>query len=101
MLVGIITGLAVLGGVLLPLRWGVSGFLGAALALFAGFFAALALKGFEGLPLEETLLLFEGSTTAYLGFNLLVAYRAFALPALVLAFVFIYRQQLALRKPRL
>ncbi|WP_050927924.1 hypothetical protein [Aestuariivita boseongensis] len=93
MLVAVITGLAVLAGLFLPLRWGVFGFLGAATLLYLGFFALLAARGFEGLPLSESLLLFEGSTVAYLAFNLQVAYRAFALPVLVLAAVFVLRQQ--------
>ena len=93
MFVAIITAVAILAGLFLPLRWGVFGFLGAALILYLGFFAMLALRGFEGLPLAESLLLFEGSTVAYLSFNLQVAYRAFALPLLALAVVFVVRQQ--------
>lgn len=92
MFVAIITAIAVLAGLFLPLRWGVFGFLGAVLALYLGFFVLLAVRGFEGLPLEESLLLFEGSTGAYLSFNLQVAYRAFALPLLVLAAIFVARQ---------
>lgn len=93
----IISGLAVLVALILPLRWGVFGFFGATAVLYAALFGFLSLRGFEGLPLEESLLLFEGSMTAYLGFNAQVAYRAFAIPALILAAIFIYRQQRALR----
>ena len=93
MFVAIVSGLAVLAGVFIPTRWGLIGFLGAAATLYLTFFAMLALRGFEGLPLAESLLLFEGSMVAYLGFNLQVAYRAFALPLLVLSAIFILRQQ--------
>ncbi len=95
MLVGIMTGLAAIAGVFAPLRWGVIGFLAAAALVYAAFFVTLCLRGFEGLPLEESLLLFEGSTSAYLGFNAQVAYRAFAFPLLVLAAIFIFRQHRA------
>ena len=93
MFVAIVSGLAVLAGVFIPTRWGLIGFLGAAAILYLTFFAMLALRGFEGLPLAESLLLFEGSMVAYLGFNLQVAYRAFALPLLILSAIFILRQQ--------
>ncbi len=93
MFVAIVTGLAVVAGVFIPTRWGLIGYLGAAAALYLTFFAMLALRGFEGLPLEESLLLFEGSMIAYLGFNLQVAYRAFALPLLALSAIFVFRQQ--------
>jgi hypothetical protein len=91
MIVGVITGLAAVAGWLMPRHWGVPGFLGAALCLFVLHFAGLAAMGFEGQPLSESLLLFGGSWGAYLGFNAQVAYRAFALPLLVLAAVAIWR----------
>lgn len=93
MLVALSSGLAALVAAILPLRWGVIGFLGAALLLFVTMFAVLALRGFEGLPLQESLLLFEGSMTAYLLFNVQVAYRAFAFPALVLGAILTFRNQ--------
>ncbi|WP_130408517.1 hypothetical protein [Thalassococcus sp. S3] len=68
-------------------RRGVGIFLGAVSLLFAGSFGINAARGFEGLPLEESLLLFEGSLTAYLVFNAQLAYRDFALPLLLLASV--------------
>lgn len=97
MFVAIVSGMAILAGLFIPTRWGLVGFLATATALYLAFFTMLALRGFEGLPLAESLLLFEGSMTAYLGFNLQVAYRAFALPLLVLAALIILRQQRAVR----
>ena len=93
MFVAIVTGLAVSAGAFIPTRWGLFGYLGAAATLYLTFFAMLALRGFEGLPLEESLLLFEGSMVAYLGFNLQVAYRAFALPLFFLSAIFVFRLQ--------
>jgi len=97
MFVAIVTGLAVVAGVFIPTRWGVAGFLGSVAALFLAFFAMLALRGFEGLPLAESLLLFEGSMVAYIGFNLQVAYRAFTLPLLVVSVLFVARLMRAAR----
>ncbi len=91
MFAAIITGLAVLAGLFIPSRWGFIGYLASVAVLFFSFFAMLALRGFEGLPLAESLLLFEGSTLAYLGFNLQVAYRAFALPLLVVSAILVWR----------
>lgn len=87
----IVITLAAVVGWLLPLRWGVAGFLGAVLLCYAVHFGLLTSMGFEGLPLADSLLLFEGSMTAYLGFNAQVAYRAFALPLLVLSALVIWR----------
>lgn len=92
MILAIGAGVAGVLGLSMPLRWGLFGFLGGVCAAYFAMFAALSLRGFEGLPLSESLLLFEGSTVAYLSFNALVAYRAFALPLLLLAVVFIFRQ---------
>lgn len=80
-----ITGLAVVLGLILPLRWGVFGFFGAVLVLFLTQFCVNAGSGFEGTSLEESLILFEGSVVSYIGFNLQITARAFALPLLVLA----------------
>ena len=91
MILAAVTVLALILGLTVPLRWGLAGFLGAVLVLFAAHFAALTAMGFEGLPLSESLLLFEGSMTAYLSFNAQVAYRAFAVPLLVLACLVIWR----------
>lgn len=78
-------------GLLMPLRWGLWGFLGATAVLFAAQAGANAAMGFAGSSLEESLLLFNGSYVAYLGFNLQITYRAFALPELLLAAAFIAR----------
>ena len=76
---------------IIPLRWGVAGFLGAAVALFAVQAAINTAMGFEGTSIEESLLLFNGSWTSYIGFNLQITYRAFALPLLALAVPFVFR----------
>ncbi|WP_170771039.1 hypothetical protein [Ruegeria lacuscaerulensis] len=86
-----ITGLALVLGLILPLRWGVIGFLAAAAVLFLTQFGVNAGGGFEGTSWEETLILFEGSVVSYIGFNLQITARAFALPLLVLAVVFVRR----------
>lgn len=78
-------------GLLLPKRSGPWGFAGAAAALFALHVALNALMGFAGASIEESLLLFNGSYLAYLGFNLQITYRAFALPLIALALPFIFR----------
>lgn len=88
---GLITVAALVLGLILPLRWGILGFFGAAAFLFAGQAAIHTATGFEGTPLAESLLLFNNSWTAYLGFNLQITYRAFALPLLALAVPLIVR----------
>ncbi|MEM7090852.1 MAG: hypothetical protein AAF496_14910 [Pseudomonadota bacterium] len=86
-----ITGLAIVLGLILPLRWGAFGFLGAVAVLFLTQFGVNAGSGFEGTTWEESLILFEGSVVSYIGFNLQITARAFALPVLVLALVFVRR----------
>lgn len=86
-----ITGLALVLGLILPLRWGVIGFLGAVAVLFLTQFSVNASSGFEGASWEESLILFEGSVVSYIGFNLQITARAFALPLLVLAVVVVGR----------
>ena len=83
--------LAMLGGVFLPLHWGIWGFLGTAALLFALQTGINFASGFAGSSIEESLLLFNGSWLSYLGFNLQITYRAFALPLLALAIPFIFR----------
>ncbi|NOD94839.1 hypothetical protein GS636_18755 [Ruegeria sp. HKCCD4884] len=90
-LIAAITGLALVLGLILPLRWGVFGFLGAAALLFLCQFAVNAGSGFEGTSWEESLILFESSVVSYIGFNLQITARAFALPLLVLAAIFVRR----------
>lgn len=80
----------VLGFVLTP-RWGVWGYLVAAGLSFALLVGIKTVGGFNGGSIEESLLLFNGSFAAYLGFNLQVSYRAFALPLLVLGAVAVVR----------
>jgi len=92
-----ITCAALVIGTLIPLRWGLSGFLGAAALLFLTQAGLHSAAGFEGTSIEESLLLFNGSWTSYIGFNLQITYRAFALPVLVLAAILIWRMGRAAR----
>lgn len=87
----IVTAAALAAGLLLPLRWGVWGYLGAALILFAAQVGIHTAMGFEGTPISESLLLFNNSWGAYIGFNVQITYRAFALPLLALATPLLYR----------
>ncbi|MEO1732608.1 MAG: hypothetical protein AAFR45_03115 [Pseudomonadota bacterium] len=88
----IISVLAAVIGATMPLRWGVFGFLGAAALLFAVQAGANTAMGFEGTSIEESLLLFNGSYASYVGFNLQITYRAFAVPLLLLGAVTVWRQ---------
>ncbi len=78
-------------GAVLPTRWGVLGFVAATAGLFVIQVAINTASGFAGSSIEESLLLFNGSYVSYLGFNLQITYRAFALPLLALALPFIFR----------
>lgn len=82
---------ALILGTLLPLRWGVSGFLAATALLFLTLAAIHTAMGFEGTPLSETMLLFNNSWPAYIGYNLQITFRSFALPLLALTTPLIYR----------
>lgn len=82
---------ALLLGMLTPKHWSVWGFLGAAVLLFVGRAVWSTAMGFTGSSIEDSLLLFNGSYMSYVGFNLQITYRAFALPELVLAAVFVAR----------
>ena len=86
-----ITGLALVLGLIQPLRWGLLGFLGAVVVLFLTQFGVNTGSGFEGTTWEESLILFEGSLASYIGFNLQITARAFALPLFALAAVFVGR----------
>jgi hypothetical protein len=91
MLIYAISGFALALGLILPLRWGVVGFVVAVAALFLTQFGVNVGGGFEGTSWEESLILFEGSVVSYIGFNLQITARAFALPLLVLAVVVVGR----------
>ncbi|MEM7717570.1 MAG: hypothetical protein AAF222_00060 [Pseudomonadota bacterium] len=78
-------------GAVLPRSWGILGYLGAAAILFALQIGINAAAGFAGSSIEESLLLFNGSYASYLGFNLQITYRAFAVPLLALSIPYIYR----------
>ncbi|KIC51768.1 hypothetical protein [Tateyamaria sp. ANG-S1] len=82
---------ALILGTFLPLRWGVFGFLAAAALLFLTQAAIHTLMGFEGTPLSETMLLFNNSWPAYIGYNLQITVRSFALPLLALSTPLIFR----------
>ncbi|WP_299047004.1 hypothetical protein [uncultured Tateyamaria sp.] len=91
MILWITTAAALILGTLLPLRWGVFGFLAAAALLFLTQATIHTLMGFEGTPLSETMLLFNNSWPAYIGYNVQITFRAFALPLLALAVPLIFR----------
>ena len=78
-------------GCILPTRWGVFGFVGAAFLVFAVQVAVNFFTGVSGASLEESLALFNGSWASYFGFNLQITYRAFAPVLLALAVPFIFR----------
>ncbi|GGX58342.1 hypothetical protein GCM10007385_28790 [Tateyamaria omphalii] len=91
MILWIITAAALVLGTVLPLRWGVFGLLAAAALLFLTQAAIYTAMGFEGTPLSETMLLFNNSWAAYIGYNLQITFRSFALPLLALATPLIFR----------
>jgi hypothetical protein len=78
-------------GLLIPTRFGVLGFIGATAILFFAQVAMNTAMGFAGSSIADSLLLFNGSYAAYVGFNAQITYRAFALPELLLALAFIAR----------
>lgn len=84
-------------GVLMPLRWGVLGFLGTVVLLFVAQTSVHLALGFEGTSIEESLLLFNNSWAAYIGFNLQITYRSFTVPVLLLATAVIFRMAKAAR----
>ncbi|MEO0389560.1 MAG: hypothetical protein AAF218_01330 [Pseudomonadota bacterium] len=86
-----IMALAFLAGVFLPLRWGAVGYLGVAALLFVVQVGVHTATGFDGAPIEETLILFNGSWPSFIGFNAQITYRAFALPLIALAVPLIWR----------
>lgn len=81
-----------LGWVLVP-RTGVWGFALAALIAFLAQLAWRLAQGFEGLPWDETLALFNDSFLAYFGWSAQVTWRAFAAPALVLGIAGLIAQE--------
>ena len=88
---------ALVAGALLRPRWGVLGYLTTAAMLFAVQTGISTATGFEGTSIEESLLLFNGSIVSYIGFNLQITYRAFAIPLLALSAVVIWRMHRATR----
>ena len=86
-----LTGVALAAALFMPIRWGVWGYIGVAALLFLLSTGYYTVTGFEGTSLEESLLLFNGSWAAFIGFNLQITYRAFALPLIALAVPFVAR----------
>ena len=93
----IIAVVAFILGVILPTRWGVVGFIAAAIGLFAVQAGIDISSGYGGLAIQDSLALFGESWASYIGFNLKVAYRAFAAVLLALAVPFIFRLSKATR----
>ncbi|MGX9356369.1 hypothetical protein ACS3SW_14750 [Roseobacteraceae bacterium S113] len=91
MVLGGISFAALVLGLVVPLRWGVWAFVAAAALLFAAMVGIHAATGFEGESIEESLFLFGGSYVSYLGFNVQITYRAFAVPLFALAALMIFR----------
>ncbi|WP_415922174.1 hypothetical protein [Tateyamaria sp. SN6-1] len=89
-LVGI-TVAALLLGLIVPTRWGVWGFLGAVAILFVAQAGINTAMGFEGVPISDSLLLFNDSYISYVGFNVQITYRAFVLPLLACAVPYVFR----------
>ena len=83
--------LALVLGLLLPKHWGVTGFVGATVFIFLFQVALNAGSGFAGSSIEDSLVFFNGSYASYIGFNLQITYRAFALPLIVLAIPIVFR----------
>lgn len=90
MLIFMILGALILGA-LLPLRWGLWGFLGGAALLFVVQAGIRTAGGYEGLDFTDTMVLFNNSWVSYIAYNLQVTNRAFAAPLLMLAAVFVWR----------
>ncbi|WP_299600007.1 hypothetical protein [uncultured Tateyamaria sp.] len=82
---------ALILGTVLPLQRVLLGFLAAAALLFLTQAAIHTAMGFEGTPLSETMLLFNNSWPAHIGYNLQITFRSFALPLLALATPLIFR----------
>jgi len=78
-------------GVFLPTRWGVFGFIAAAIGLFSAQAGIGIRSGYGGMPMQDSLGLFGDSWASYIGFNLKLTYRAFALVLLALAVPFVFR----------
>ncbi|CUH78006.1 hypothetical protein TRM7557_01680 [Tritonibacter multivorans] len=91
MILAAVTLAAAVLGSLMPLRWGTPGFVVSAICLFLAQAALNTATGFEGTSIEESLLLFGGSYVSYIGFNLQITYRAFAIPMIALSLPLVYR----------
>lgn len=97
MLVIIVALVAFVLGIVMPLRWGVFGYFGFSLLFFVVMAAVKTSIGFGGPSINDSLALFNNSWASYIGFNIRVTYRAFALVILALSVPFIFRLSRATR----
>lgn len=84
-------------GIVMPIRWGVMGFVGFSLLFFILLAAAKMSDTFGFSSTEDTLVLFNGSWVSYLGFTVKLAYRAFASVLLAFCVPLIFRLSRAVR----
>lgn len=83
--------IALVLGIVMPLRWGVFGFVGVSLLLFILQAAVKTSAGFSGSSIEDSLVLFNGSWASYIGFNIQLTYRTFTPVLLALSIPLIFR----------
>lgn len=91
MLTVIVSLVAFVLGIVVPIRWGVWGFIGFSLLFFMVMAAVKTSIGFGGPSIKDSLVLFNDSWASYIGFNIQVTYRAFAPVLLALSVPFIFR----------
>lgn len=84
-------------GIVMPIRWGVIGFVGFSLLFFILLAAVKMNDAFGFSSIENTLVLFNGSWESYIGFNVKLAYRAFASVLLAFSVPLIFRLSRAAR----
>lgn len=84
-------------GIVMPIRWGVMGFVGFSLLFFILLGVVKMSDTFGFSSTEDNLILFNGSWVSYIGFNLQIAYRAFASVLLAFSIPFIFRLSRAAR----
>lgn len=97
MLTIIVVLIAFVLGVVMPIRWGVMGYIGFSLLLFTVLAILKMSDVFGGSSFENTLALFNDSWVSYIGFNVKLAYRAFASVLLAFSVPLIFRLSRAAR----